>query len=87
MIFIGCNFESRASQVAQAVKRYSVEEDEELRLCSRSNGTRLGRGRLKILPRWPAGRLAGVGFLFLLIYSQKAKNVQNLLLPGYLYSR
>ena len=44
------------------------------RLCSRSKGARLGLGRLKILSRFPAaGRFAGVGFLFLLSYSQKAR--------------
>ena len=67
VIFIGCNFKSRASQVGlhkqkkdilheQRRKKwaYILEEDKDSRLCSRSNGTRIGLGRLKILSRWPS---------------------------------
>ena len=81
VIFIGCNFESLASQVAiaQAEKRYCVskggkskpncvDEDKDSRLCS--NCTKRGLGRLKILSRSPSRATYLCCFL---IYSQKAR--------------
>ena len=44
---------------------YSVEEDKDSRLCSRSNGARLGLGRLKMLPRWPSRATCWCWFLYL----------------------
>ena len=90
MIFIGCNFESRASQVGlHKQKKYtaSAKKGKVRFIQRRSRRTKskdcaldltaqdLASGDRKYCLGGPAGRLAGVGFLSLLIYSQTAKNV------------
>ena len=90
-IFIGRNVEARASQAGlhKPIKHTaSAKAGKVSSLCR--GGRRLKAVlliRRKTWPRateycvgGPAGRLAGVGFLFLLSYSQKAKNVYNLLI-------
>ena len=84
MIFIGCNFESPASQVGlhKQKKDTASAKKGKVRL-QRSSRRTTSKGcaldlTVQDLRKYclggPAGRLAGVGFLILLIYSQKAKN-------------
>ena len=89
MIFIGCNFEARASQVGlhKQKKDTASAKKGKVRLQRSSRRTTskgcaldltaqdLASGDGKYCLGGPAGRLAGVGFLSLLIYSQTAKNV------------
>ena len=90
MIFIGCNYEARASQVGlhKQKKDTASAKKGKVRLQHSSRRTAskgcaldltaqdLASGDRKYCLGGPAaGRLAGVGFLFLLIYSQTAKNV------------
>ena len=87
IIFVGCNFKSRASQVGlhkqkkdtASAKKWKVSLDKTqgcaLDLTAQDLAPWTWLGDWKYCLAGPAGRLAGVGFLFLLICSQTAKNV------------
>ena len=89
MIFTACNFESRARQVGlhKQKKDTASAKKGKVRLQRSSRRTTskgcaldltaqdLASGDWKYRLGGPAGRPAGVGFFFLLIYSQTTKNV------------
>ena len=86
----------KSGWIAQPKKRYCVSKEGKSKLTaqrrtktqgSRSNGARLGLGRLKILSRRPSRATCWCWFPVSVSYSQKAKNVQNLLLAKSQLSR